>query len=66
MFSPDPTAAGVPHFLSDVELLPNPFALSDTAERKIPKHIIDEVEKPLSKNRIRGRGFIRLGPETPE
>ena len=66
MLSPDSTFAGVPQFLRDVELLPNPFALSDTAERKIPKHIIDEVEKALSKNRTRGSGFILLGPEKPE
>jgi hypothetical protein len=65
MLSPDRLAAGVPHILGDAELLPNPFGLSDTAERKIPKHIIDEVEKALSKNRTRGHGSIRLGPEKP-
>ena len=65
MLIPDPLAAGVPHFLGDVKLLPNPFGLSDTAERKILKHIIDEVEKALSKNRTRGHGSIRLGPEKP-
>ena len=67
MLSPDPTFCGSPQFLRDVELLPNQFALSDTAERKIPKHIINEVEnlKALSKNRTRGRGSILLGPEKP-
>jgi hypothetical protein len=65
MLIPDPLAADVPHFLGDVKLLSNPFGLSDTAERKIPKRIIDEVEKAFSKNRQRGHGFIRLGPEKP-
>jgi hypothetical protein len=63
MISPDQRAAGVPHLLGDVEVLPNPFGLSDTAERKMPEHIIDEVENALSKNRRWGRGSISLGPD---
>ena len=63
MISPDIRAAGVPHILDDVEVLPNPFGLSDTAERKIPEHIIEEVENALSKYRRWGRGPIILGPD---
>ena len=63
MLTPDPLAAGVPHIVGDVEVLPNPFGLPDTAERKMLEHIIDEVEKALSKNRRWGRGSIPLGPE---
>jgi hypothetical protein len=66
MLSPDPLASGVPHILGDAELLPNPFGLLDTAESKIPKHIIDEVESvenALSKHRRSDHGSIILGPE---
>jgi len=51
MLTSDPLAAGVPQILGDVEVLPNQFGLPDTAERKMPEHIIDEVEKAPSKDR---------------
>jgi hypothetical protein len=62
MLTPDPLAAGVPQILADVEVLPNLFGLPDTAERKMPEHIVDEVEKTLSKDRRWCRGSILLGP----
>jgi hypothetical protein len=63
MLSPDSLAAGVPHILGDVVVLPNKFGLIFTAERKMPEHIVDEVEDALSKNMSFGRAAITLGPE---
>jgi hypothetical protein len=63
MLSPDSLAAGVPHILGDVVVLPNKFGLIFTAERKMPEHIVDKVEDALSKNMSFGRAAISLGPE---
>ena len=63
MLSPDGLAVGVPRFLGDVVVLPNKFGLSDTAERKMPEHIVDKVENALSKNMRLGRGTILLEPK---
>ena len=63
MLSPDGLAAGVPHILSDVVVLPNKFGLIFTADRKMPEHIVDKVENALSKNMSLGRATIILGPE---
>jgi hypothetical protein len=63
MLSSDVLAAGVPRILGDVVVLPNKFGLIFTAERKMPEHIVDEVEDALSKNMSFGRAAITLGPE---
>ena len=63
MLSPDNHAAGVPHILVDVVVLLNKFGLIFTAERKMPKHIVDKVEDALSKNMSFGRAAILLGSE---
>jgi hypothetical protein len=63
MLSPDSLAGGVPHILGDVVVLSNKFGLVFTAERKMPEHIVDEVEDTLSKNMSFGRAAIILGPE---
>jgi hypothetical protein len=63
MLSPDNLAAGVPHILGDVVVLPNNFGLMFTAERKMPKHIVDKVEDALSKDMNFGRAAILLGSE---
>ena len=63
MLSHDSLAAGVPHILGDVVVLPNKFGLIFTAERKMPKHIVDKVEDALSKDMNFGRAAILLGSE---
>jgi hypothetical protein len=63
MLSPDSLAAGVPHFLGDVVVLPNKFGLISTAERKMPEHIVDKVEDALSKNMSFCCAAIILGSE---
>jgi hypothetical protein len=70
MLSPDSPAAGVPRFLRDVVVLPNKFGLSDTAERKMPEHIVDQIENAPSKNMSFDRAdiivvWVRLDPEKP-
>jgi hypothetical protein len=62
MLSPDGRAAAVPRFLSDVVVFPNKFGLSNTAERKMPEHIVDKVENALSKNMTLSRATILLAP----
>ncbi len=63
MLSPDDPSAGVPRFLGDFIVLPNKFGLSDTAERKMPEHIVDKVENALSKNMTLSCATTPLAPE---
>jgi hypothetical protein len=66
MLSPDGLAAGVPRILADVVVLPNKFGgfgLTDTAERKMPEHIVNQVDNALSKNMSFCRATILLEPE---
>ena len=65
MLSPDKPAAGLPRFLRDVVVLPNKFGLSDTAERKLPEHIVDQVENAPSKNMSFDRYAILPETEKP-
>ncbi len=65
MLSPDKLAAGLPRFLRDVVVLPNKFGPSDTAERKMPEHIVDQVENAPSKNMSFGQCAIVLETEKP-
>ena len=58
MFGPDELAARVPRVLGDAEVLPNTFGLHVAAEGKHPEHIVDQVEKALSKYEDRGCGAI--------
>ncbi len=70
MLSPDKPAAGLPRFLREVVVLPNKFGLSDTAERKMPEHIVDQIENAPSNNMSFDRAdivvvWVRLDPEKP-
>ena len=70
MLSPDKPAAGLSRFLREVVVLPNKFGLSDTAERKMPEHIVDQIENAPSNNMSFDRAdivvvWVRLDPEKP-